>query len=111
MRNPAMFFSETAQYAFMGIFVGLMYLRLNNSVETGVQDRLASLWFGMAVLSFTPSFTAVTIWDRERVLLRREAGQSLYSVSAWFIAKTAIVIPMQILQTLLFGIIAFFMVG
>lgn len=111
MRNPAMFFSETAQYAFMGIFVGLMYLRLNNSVETGVQDRLASLWFGMAVLSFTPSFTAVTIWDRERILLRREAGQSLYSVSAWFIAKTAIVIPMQILQTLLFGIIAFFMVG
>ena len=40
IRNPVMLFSETAQYAFMGIFVGLMYLRLNNSVETGVNDRL-----------------------------------------------------------------------
>lgn len=111
MRNPVMFFSETAQYAFMGVFVGLMYLRLNNSVETGVQDRLASLWFGMAVLSFTPSFTAATVWDRERILLRREASQSLYSVTSWFAAKSAVVIPMQIAQTLLFGLIAFFMVG
>lgn len=111
LRNPVMLFSETAQYLFMGLFTGLMYLQVNNSVETGVQDRLASLWFGMAVLSFTPSFTAVTVWDRERVLLRREAGQAMYSVSAWFAARTAITVPMQIAQTLLFGFVAFFMVG
>lgn len=111
LRNPVMLFSETAQYLFMGLFTGLMYLQVNNSVETGVQDRLASLWFGMAVLSFTPSFTAVTIWDRERVLLRREAGQAMYSVSAWFAARTAITVPMQVAQTLLFGLVAFFMVG
>jgi ABC-type multidrug transport system ATPase subunit len=40
IRNPVMLFSETAQYMFMGLFVGLMYLQLNNSVETGVNDRL-----------------------------------------------------------------------
>ena len=40
IRNPAMLFSETAQYMFMGLFVGLMYLQLNNSVETGINDRL-----------------------------------------------------------------------
>ena len=111
VRNPVMFFSETAQYGFMGIFVGLMYLQLNNSVETGVNDRLASLWFGMAVLSFTPSYTAVTLWDRDRVLLRREVGQAMYSMSSWFAARTAVIIPIQILQTLMFGLIAFFMVG
>ena len=111
LRNPVLLFSETAQYAFMGLFVGLMYLQLNNSVETGVSDRLASLWFGMAVLSFTPSFSAVTVWDRERVLLRREAGQSLYSLGSWFAARTAVTVPMQIAQTLLFGLVAFFMVG
>jgi len=48
-----MLFSEISQYIFMGIFVGLMYLQLSNSVETGVQDRLASIWFAMAVLSFS----------------------------------------------------------
>ncbi|KAH7619174.1 hypothetical protein Ndes2526B_g06126 [Nannochloris sp. 'desiccata'] len=111
IRNPAMLFSETAQYVFMGLFVGLMYLQLNNSVETGVNDRLASLWFGMAVLSFTPSYTAVTVWDRERVLLRREVGQAMYSVSSWFAARTIVTVPTQIIQTLLFGFVAFFMVG
>jgi hypothetical protein len=33
--------------------MGLMYLQLNDSVATGVQDRAASLWFAMAMLSFT----------------------------------------------------------
>lgn len=110
-RNPAMVVSETAQYAFMGIFIGLMYLQLNNSIETGVQDRLASIWFGMAVLSFTPSYTAVTVWDRERVLLRRECGQAMYRVWSWYLAKAIVGIPLQCLQTLFFGLIAYFMVG
>jgi hypothetical protein len=36
VRNPVYLISETSQYAFMGLFVGLMYLQLSNSVETGV---------------------------------------------------------------------------
>lgn len=111
LRNPAMLVSETTQYLFMGIFVGLMYLQLNNGVSTGVQDRIGSIWFGMAVLSFTPSFTAVTAWDRERILLSRECGQGLYSIASWYFAKTIIMIPLQTVQTLLYGLVAYFMVG
>jgi len=111
IRNPVYLVSETAQYAFMGIFVGLMYLQLNNSVETGVMDRLASIWFGMAVLSFTPSFSAVVAWDKDRLLLRRESGQSMYSILSWYSARTLVNIPLQFLQTLLYCAIAYFMVG
>ena len=111
LRNPAMLVSETAQYLFMGLFVGLMYLQLSNNISTGVQDRLASIWFGMAVLSFTPSYTAVTVWDSDRVLLRRESGQGMYTVASWYIAKSMVSIPLQIIQTLLFGFVAYFMVG
>ena len=111
IRNPAMLFAETAQYVFMGLFLGLVYLQLNNSVETGVQDRLASIWFGMAVLSFTPSFTAVVSWEKERVLLRRESGQAMYRIGSWYLAKSCVVIPIQTLQTILFGLVAYFMVG
>lgn len=111
VRNPVYLISETAQYAFMGIFVGLMYLQLNNSVETGVQDRLASIWFGMAVLSFTPSFSAVVAWDKDRLLLRRESGQSMYSILSWYTARTIVNIPLQFLQTLFYCAIAYFMVG
>ena len=57
-----------------------MYLQLNDSVASGLPDRLASLWFALAILSFTPSYTAITIWDPDRKLLRRESSQGMYSV-------------------------------
>lgn len=111
VRNPVYLISETSQYAFMGLFVGLMYLQLNNSVETGVADRVASIWFGMAVLSFTPSFSAVVAWDKDRIVLRRESGQAMYSVLSWFTARSIVNIPLQCLQTLMYCVIAYFMVG
>ena len=111
VRNPVYLISETSQYGFMGLFVGLMYLQLNNSVETGVSDRVASVWFGMAVLSFTPSFSAVVAWDKDRVVLRRESGQAMYSVLSWFTARSAVNIPVQCVQALLYCVIAYFMVG
>lgn len=82
-----------------------MYLQVNNSVETGVSDRAASMWFALAVLSFTPSYTAVTLWDRDRILLRRETAQRMYSVSAWFAARTLTAWPMEIMQTLIFTVV------
>jgi len=105
VRNPVYLVSETSQYAFMGIFVGLMYLQLNNSVETGVSDRVASIWFGMAVLSFTPSFSAVVAWDKDRVVLRRESRQAMYSVMSWFTARSLVNIPLQCIQALLYCVI------
>ena len=111
VRNPVMLASELSQYAFFGVFLGLMYLQLNNSIETGVLDRNASVWFGLAVLSLTPGYTAIIVWDKERILLRREAGQALYSVSCWFAARTIVTTITQIVETLLFGVISFFMVG
>lgn len=44
-------------------------------------------------------------WDSERLLLRREAGQGMYSAAAWFAAKTFTVAPVQIVQTTLFCVI------
>jgi ATP-binding cassette, subfamily G (WHITE), member 2 len=51
------------------------------------------------------------VWDRERILLRREVGQGMYSIPAWFGAKTVVNWPVQLLQVLLFGTVAFFGVG
>ena len=58
VRNPVYLISETSQYAFMGLFVGLMYLQLNNSVETGVSDRIASIWYAFVLLPVSPRPTA-----------------------------------------------------
>lgn len=110
-RNPMMLVAEIVQYVFMALFVGLVYLRLTDSADTGVPDRLASLWFILAVLSFTPSYTACVAWDSERLLLKRETGQGMYSPAAFFGAKTLTVVPVQVAQTVLFCAITYWMVG
>ena len=173
--------SEITQYIFMGVFIGLVYLQVSDSLATGVNDRAASMWFAMAVLSFTPSYTgrrgaclpaspawqpscggdraggllqgqaragvhvrclrqpacagstppsssaaepaacppacgaflppcplccaAAVLWDKDRLLLRRESQQGMYSVTAWFAARTGTVTPMQIFQTSLFCVL------
>jgi hypothetical protein len=53
----------------------------------------------------------VTQWDRERLLLRRETASSMYTIPAWFAAKTATVTPVQIVQTVAFCLVMYFMVG
>ena len=53
---------------------GLLYLRMGTSLPTDLSDRVSSLWFSLAIIMFTPSFTALVVWDKERLLLRRESA-------------------------------------
>lgn len=58
-----------------------------------------------AIMSFTPSYTAVVIWDKDRLLLGRESQQGMYDVTAWFSARTLTTLPFEIVQSCLFCVI------
>ncbi|PRW59820.1 ABC ATP-binding isoform 1 [Chlorella sorokiniana] len=111
IRNPAMLISEISQYAFMAIFVGLVWLQVNDSLATGPNDRAASIWFSMAVMSFTPAYTAAVVWDKDRLLLRRESQTDMYDVTAWFAARTLTLLPFEMVQCVAFCVVAYWMVG
>ncbi len=55
-------------------FAGLLYLRMGTSLPMDLSDRVSGLWFSLAIIMFTPSFTALVVWDKERLLLRRESA-------------------------------------
>ena len=44
-------------------------------------------------------------------MLKREHSQGLYSLSSYFWAKTGVMMPMEISQTVLFAVIFYWMVG
>ncbi|MEW5313182.1 MAG: hypothetical protein WDW38_004769 [Sanguina aurantia] len=112
IRSPVLLASELIQYLFISIFIGLMYVRLTKSIADGaVFDRAACIWFLLTVLSFTPSYTAITNWDSERVLLRRELGNKLYRINAFYLARLIVLLPFQLLQCALFVLILYFFVG
>ncbi|KAK9824375.1 hypothetical protein WJX72_009828 [[Myrmecia] bisecta] len=111
IRDPILLASMAGQYAFAGIFIGLMYLQIGKERNAGVFDWQASLWLILAVLAFTPCETACTLWDAERLLLRRETTSGAYGVGAFFIAKTLATRPFEVLVTTFFGILTYFMIG
>ena len=83
---------------------GLIYLQLGHTNDTSsVFDRLASLWLLLAVLAFTPCETACTLWDSERLLLRKEITSGTYSVDTFYLAKTLTTVPFQMACTTLYG--------
>ena len=53
---------------------GLLYLRMGTTLPSDLTDRVSGLWFSLAIIMFTPSFTALVVWDKERLLLRRESA-------------------------------------
>jgi len=111
IRDPGIFTSELIQYIFIGLFLGGMYYDINMTVTQGVFDRTASLFFVLAVLIFTPPFTAVTTFSIERHLFRKERGDKLYSLFSWLGAKTLTCWPMEMALCLVFSSMVYFMLG
>ncbi len=61
---------------------GLTYLRITSSLPNGLQDRVSSIFFVLASLVWVPSYTIIVVWDKERLLLRRESANGAYRCAA-----------------------------
>ena len=88
-----------------------MYYQLDLEVVGGSYNRVASLFFILAVLIFTPPFTAITIFGAERVLLKKERADKLYRASSWLFAKTVTAAPVEGILCLIFSCICYWMIG
>eukprot|EP00198_Chlamydomonas_reinhardtii_P002835 XP_001692171.1 predicted protein [Chlamydomonas reinhardtii] len=108
---PVMLASELVQYVFVALFIGLMYYKFNDVLGEGDFNRQACIWFSFAVLCFTPSYTAVTNWTSERLLLKRELDQRLYGINTYYLARYAVLLPFEMAQCALFLCVMYFFVG
>ena len=55
-----------------GALAGLSYWQISDQATAGTFDRTACLWFSMSVVTLQPSANAVSIFNDEREVLRRE---------------------------------------
>lgn len=63
------------------------------------------------MLSFTPGMTVVTVFETERQLIFRERSNGMYSMSAYYLAKTLVSWPVEIILCITVSIISYFMIG
>lgn len=111
VRDSLILSSEVIQYTFTGVFCGILYHNLPETLAAGSFDRISSLFFVLTSLCFIPSFTVITSSAKAFPLAKREANAGMYSAGASFVAELCISWPFEILLTMLFCLAAYFFVG
>lgn len=79
VRTPIMAVAEAGQYVILSLFLGLLYLRSPLALPNAPLDRMGAMFVVLTMLSLTPSYTVLVMWDHERLLLRRETSTNMYS--------------------------------
>jgi ABC-type multidrug transport system ATPase subunit len=84
----------------MGIFIGAIYYRSDNSLA-GVQNRLGSFLFLLSVLGFS-SMSAIGMIAEERTLWIRERSNGYYRIMPLFVSKVCVLFVIIVLWQHLF---------
>lgn len=111
IRDPGMLVTEFAQYIFFAIFLGGMYYQIDDDLSSGVYDRSASLFFVLAILVFTPPFTAIVTFMMEYKLMEKEMKDNMYSSFAWLLAKSLVLMPVEAMLCIVFSSVYYYMAG
>ena len=64
---------------------GLSYWQISDQTTAGTFDRTACLWFSMSVVTLQPSANAVSIFNQEREVLRRELSNGEAPPAMWLL--------------------------
>lgn len=110
-RNPTLVTMQTVVTVFFAVLVGLIYLQIENTIETGVANRMGAIFF-IVTNQVMANLSAIELFLKERVLFIHENASGYYHVSTYFIAKLICdLIPLRIVPSILFSTIVYFMIG
>eukprot|EP00511_Aplanochytrium_stocchinoi_P011917 CAMPEP_0204877638 /NCGR_PEP_ID=MMETSP1348-20121228/48295_1 /ASSEMBLY_ACC=CAM_ASM_000700 /TAXON_ID=215587 /ORGANISM="Aplanochytrium stocchinoi, Strain GSBS06" /LENGTH=436 /DNA_ID=CAMNT_0052034525 /DNA_START=450 /DNA_END=1757 /DNA_ORIENTATION=+ len=108
-KDPLVVQSQLTFAITFGILVGVVFYDLGIDPES-IQSRIGCIAFGIMLQSFI-AFDIILLFPKERAIYLRESGQSLYTPSAFFLARTLAEFPSHFLNAAVFAIMVYLMVG
>ncbi|KAI8621733.1 P-loop containing nucleoside triphosphate hydrolase protein [Chytriomyces sp. MP71] len=97
-RNPLILRHRFIQYGFVGIVIGLIYLRHGDTTPEALQQNTMGVLFFMAINGiFSVSQENLMVFGKAKHVFMREYGAGYYSLPAYFISKVSVEVPFQIL--------------
>lgn len=112
IRNKLIVQIKFMQAIIIGLFVGLTYFDVPNRNGTAqVQDRVGVMFFMVLNNIFSSAFGVLSIFNIEKTVFVREYRGRYYGLPGYFLSKTVVEMPFNILFPFLTSIIIYFMVG
>jgi ATP-binding cassette subfamily G (WHITE) protein 2 len=109
LRDPLATIVSIFVAIFFAVLVGSIFWQLGDD-ETGVRNRLGVLFFLTMNTAFS-SLGSLAMFLFDRSIYVREHKNGMYRPSAYYFGKILQDMPMAILVTFLFDVVAYFMVG
>ncbi|CAF3342003.1 unnamed protein product [Rotaria sp. Silwood1] len=111
LRNPSLFASQIVSVIIYGLFTGLIFNKLDTTVETGVYNRFGAIFFIISC-QVLGSVNALEPLIKERALFIHENVSGYYRISSFYFAKLIIDVPLvHIIPSIIYTIITFFLTG
>ncbi|CDS42066.1 ATP binding cassette sub family G [Echinococcus multilocularis] len=111
MRDPQASIVQTLVYLFFAVSMGVVYVGLDNSLESGIQNRSGLFFFATLQVVFV-NIGSIELFLKERAIFVHEHSSGYYRVSAYFLAKLMCdVFPTKALPVFFFMPITYWMVG
>ncbi|XP_064387242.1 broad substrate specificity ATP-binding cassette transporter ABCG2-like [Halichondria panicea] len=114
LRNPMISFFQVLTMIIFALIVGLIYLRLDEkdvNVRTVISDRIGAFFF-IVMNQVFGNLSAVDVFIKQKALFIHENSSGFYRVSAFYFSKVFVdLIPMRIIPSFTFSVIAYFMIG
>jgi ABC-type multidrug transport system ATPase subunit/ABC-type multidrug transport system permease subunit len=116
-RNLTISLRNKAAYSmrlFMTIFNSLIVLLVFSHLGSGnnaIQDRNGCLWFITTAVIQSNIQTSLMIFANEKPIFYKEQQNSMYGVVPYFLSKTILEIPLQIVLSIVVFVTTYFLAG
>jgi len=111
IRNRHALLTQMFTAIILGLIVGSIYFRVDDSCSTGIENRIGAFFFIVMNYVFG-NMSAVDIFIKERAIFVHETLSGFYRVSVYFFAKLFCdVTPQRVFPIMLFAVISYFMIG
>eukprot|EP00762_Andalucia_godoyi_P004214 ANDGO_05550.mRNA.1 hypothetical protein len=110
LRNPQYFKARLLQKVIIGLIISLVYFQLDHS-QAGIDSRRGLMFFVTVQTGVGAIITTLHAFQKERAVVDHERGAKWYSVMPYFIAKSVVELPLQLLEPVLFSVIVYWMTG
>lgn len=111
-RFEAMSGQDFAQFIVVGLLSGLFWWQIGRDRTVAAAANINGLlFFEMLFLSFRSMFAALFTFPNEHKMMLKERASGMYRLSAFYFARTASDVPMEVTIPTVFIVIIYFMAG